>query len=481
MKSTLKGRLRKSIERLPHSSGVYLMKDKKGAVIYIGKAGQLKKRVCSYFTQRVTSPKIEVLQRKIYSVEYISTPTEVEALLLEANLINAHHPRYNTLLKDDKSFPLLKITAEEYPRVIVTRNKTEKGARYYGPYTDAAVLREAVSLINAIFPIRKCITLPSHPCLYYYLHQCLAPCFKQSVKNEYRRYIKEIESFLRGKKKSFITYLTHRMKEAASALRFEEAEKCKQQIRSLELFSLRTFSRRDPGASISLSGSIELQSILSLRRVPERIVCFDVSNTYGKWAVASKVSYFREMPYKEAYRRYKIKTVKSIDDYAMIREAVRRMIHGLKSGKETFIPDMIIIDGGKGHLAVGRDVLQKEGYDTIPCITLAKQFETVYTVGSNDPVPLVEGSAAHNFLRRIRDEAHRFAIAYHRSMRNKATLLSRLDSIKQIGSVRRARLMQYFDSIDAMRRAPVEEIAAIQGFNQAVARRFIKEINRLKK
>ena len=464
-----KNDIKKTISALPNTPGIYLMKSAEGAVIYIGKAGRLRNRVRSYFIKGQSSPKIEILKGKIFSIEYINTPTEIEALLLEAQLVNKFHPRYNTLLKDDKSYPLLKISKEEYPRITITRNKTEKDAIYYGPYTDAQLLRDAVMLINAVFPIRKCIKLPKTPCLYYYLHQCLAPCFKKGVKKEYQRYVREIASFLRGNKKSFIDYLTRRMKEAAHALRFEEADRAKRHIHALEKLKLRKYSVHDPGASISLSGSTELQSVLLLRKVPERIVCFDVSNLQGQWAVAAKVSFLREIPDKNNYRRYKIKTIQGVDDYAMIREALHRMIVGIKEGREHFRPDLIIIDGGKGHLGVAYDELCREGFAYMPCIAIAKQFEMVFHIGEHNPIPLTEGSPSLNLIKRMRDEAHRFAIQYHKRLRGKEMVSSQLDTIKGIGKVRKKRLLQYFGSIDALVQASVDDIAKVDGFNKKLA------------
>ncbi|MBU1862642.1 MAG: excinuclease ABC subunit UvrC [Candidatus Omnitrophica bacterium] len=459
------------IKTLPHTPGVYIMKDAKGGTLYIGKAGRLRNRVRSYFSKQISSPKLEILQKKVDRIEYISTPTEIEALLLEAHLINTHHPRYNTLLKDDKRYPLLKMSGEEYPRLTITRRKEGKKGKYYGPFTDATLLREAVLFINTIFPIRKCVKLPRTPCLYYHLQQCLAPCFRE-VKTEYDCYIKEIHHFLRGNKKSVIEFLKGKMKEAAGSLRFEEAALCKRQIKALETLRLRAFTVADPGASITLSGSIELKKILALKKAPERIMCFDVSNIQGKWAVASRVSFYREVADKENYRRYKIRTVHRIDDYAMIREALSRTLTGLKNGRESFKPDLIVIDGGKGHLNVALKVLKQEGFDTIPCIALAKEFEEVFTPKSQKPAALIQNGPAHNLLRRIRDEAHRFAISYHRSLRKKEMSASQLDSIKGIGKARKMKLLNHFGSLDEIRRASVDDICKVTGFTKALATRL---------
>lgn len=463
---------------IPSVPGVYLMKDSGGEVIYVGKAANLRTRVRSYFNRRADMPKIEVLKTRIADIEYIATPTEVEALLLEATLVARYDPRYNTLLKDDKSYPLLKITREKYPRIAVTRDKRDTHAQYYGPYTDARLLRQAVGLINSIFPIRKCRRLPKRACLYYFLKQCLGPCVDPSVGDEYARNITEIEEFLKGSKKSFIAYLSQRMEEASAKYKYEEAARFKEQIQALETIRLKRFRHYDPTRSISLSGSLELKRVLGLKKVPQRIVCLDVSNTSGTHAVASKVSFFRELPDTDEYRRFKIRESAAIDDYRMIGEALRRMIRSLKEKREKNVPDLIMIDGGKGHLQSALRVLDTEGCTHIPVIALAKRFEQVYCPSARDPVPLVEGGLAHNLLRRIRDEAHRFAITYHRSMRAKSMQLSVLDQVKGIGPQRKKTLLAQYPSIEAIRHAAPEKIAELPGFNRSIAKILLKTLNK---
>lgn len=470
--------LKKQLERLPQTPGVYLFRDENNTVLYVGKAARLKARVRSYFLKRNDLPKIEVLKKKITSLEWINTPTEVEALLLEAQLIAKYYPRYNTLLKDNKTYPLLKITGETFPRVLVSRNRSEKKARYYGPYTDARLLRDAVHLINTIFPIRKCISIPKSPCLYYHLHQCLAPCINASVKRIYDVHIKEIESFLRGNKKSFIDYLKRRMQEAAHSLRYEEANMFKQQIEALKKLKVRTFIRHDPAAKIVLSASVELKKILGLKKVPERIVCFDVSNIQGAHPVASRVAFFRETEEKNAYRRYAIRTISHIDDYKMIQEALRRMCVALRLRKETFRPDLIVIDGGKGHLNAAYHVLKEEKMHTIPVIAIAKKFEMVFQIAFKEPVPLEENSPALNLLKRIRDEAHRFALAYHHKRRSKELSLSILDTISGIGPKRKQMLIKHFGSLEALKAASVEEIAHIRQISFKIANDIYEQIRR---
>jgi len=457
--------LQDNLNQLPVTSGVYLMKGNDREILYIGKALSLRKRVLSYFRAEIQgrSPKISVLVTKIKKVDVIETPTEADALLLEAALIKKYKPKYNTELRDDKSFPLIKITDERFPRIHLTRNKTDKRAVYYGPYTDGKLLREVIRLINNLFPIRKCTTLPKTACLYYHIGQCLAPCIKPEVKSEHDRHFKEIKNFLRGGKKSLIDYLTDRMHDARKSYQFEDAQFFKDQIEALGWIRKKRFDTKRPEASIGLSGTMELKKTFHLARLPERIVCFDVSNIQGDKAVASRVSFHRELENKMEYRRYKIKSVNGINDYAMIQEALRRMLIGIREGREESMPDLILIDGGKGHLNAAKEILKQESFDDIALLSIAKQFEFLFTPAKPDPIVLPPESPARRLLQRIRDEAHRFAIAYHRSLKGKDITKSVLDEITGIGDKRKRLLLKHFDSIEAMKRAPVSELAKITG------------------
>lgn len=462
--------LREKVEQLPLTSGVYLMKNAEGEILYIGKARELRKRVRSYLTNKGHLPKVEKLMSKVAEFEYIETPTEVDALLLESQLVRKYNPHYNFELKDDKSFPLLKITGETFPRIHLTRNKSEKKAFYYGPYTDAKLLREAITLINTLFPLRKCRRLPKTACLYYHIGQCLAPCIKPEVKPQYDRTVNEVREFLGGGKKSFMEYLTDRMHEAAEELRFEDAQFFKEQIEALSKLKKKRFSLSKPDAGVGLSATLELKRTLGMEKLPEKIVCFDVSNIQGDEAVASKVSFYRELPDKIEYRRYKIRSVSGINDYAMIQEALGRMLTGIKEGRETFIPDIIMIDGGKGHLNAAWEILQREGFETTELISIAKRFETIYSRKLGGEVPLSKTSSALYLLQKVRDEAHRFAITYHRSLKEKNLSKSELDVIPGIGEKRKRILLVQFDSIEELKRAGIEQLAGIPGMNEAAAR-----------
>ncbi len=472
--------LKEKIRRLPVSPGVYFMRASDREILYIGKARSLFKRVNSYLTNRVHLPKITALMTRVADVEYIETPTEVDALLLEARLIRKYNPRYNQELKDDKSFPFLKITNEPYPRILITRSRSDKKAFYYGPFTDSKLLRQAMTLINSLFPVRKCQKLPKTACLYYHIGQCLAPCIKPEVKSEYDRVVQEVRNFLGSGKRSLIEYLTDRMHEAAKELRFEDAQYFKEQIEALSQLKKKRFNFKKPDAGIALSATLELKRRLNLEKLPEKIVCFDVSNIQGDEAVASKVSFYRELADKINYRRYKIRTVEGINDYAMIQEALSRMLRGLKEGRETFVPDIIMIDGGKGHLAAARQILEKEGFsaeggsasggDGTVLISLAKRFETVFH-GSGEMLDIPKDSPALYLLQKIRDEAHRFAITYHRMLKEKNISRSELDQIPGIGFLRKRALLRNFDSVEELKRTGIEQLAGLPGMNQDAARK----------
>ncbi len=463
--------LRQKINGLPQGPGVYLMKDAVGEILYIGKARSLRKRVRSYLTNRLALPKIGILMSKVRDVDYLQTPTEVDALLMEAQLIRRYRPRYNQELKDDKSYPLIKITHEEFPRIHLTRNNTDKRAVYYGPYTDAGLLREAVTLVNSLFPVRKCQRMPKTACLYYHIGQCLAPCIKPQVKPEYDRLVEEVRNFLGGGKKSFMEYLAERMEEAAAELRFEDAQYFKEQIEALGKLRRKRFSFRHQDAAAMLSATLELKRVLGMEKLPEKIVCFDVSNIQGDQAVASRVSFYRELPDKMEYRRYKIRTVHGIDDYAMIREGLGRMLVGIKTGRETFLPDLIMIDGGLGHLHSAQEVLKREGFETTELIALAKRFETVYSARSGEEVHLKSNSSALHLLQRIRDEAHHFAISYHRLLKEKTLTQSVLDTIPGIGPERKRVLLKNFDSIEELQRSGLEQLSGLPGMTRPAADR----------
>ncbi len=469
-----KDELKDKISSLPLGPGVYLMKDARGKVLYVGKAISLKKRAASYFQKRALhGPKIEVLVGKARDIETIETQTEVDALLLEASLINEMTPPYNTRQKDDKSFPFIKISNEPFPLVSITRNKADKKSIYYGPYTDAYLLREAVKIIHNLFPIRKCRTLPKTPCLYYHLNQCLAPCINFKIKPQHDQLINEIRSFLGGGKKSFIDYLNERMETSSKEYRYEDASGFKSQIDALSRLRKKRFNVIKGTSGIGLSATQELKKIFKLKRIPEKIACIDISNISGAHSVASRVCFHRELPVKTEYRKYRIKTVKGINDYASIQEVVRRFIHGIKEGKEVFWPDLLMIDGGKGQLNAAYQVLKEEDFLDVTLISIAKRFEHIFWTSSKEPVILESDSPALRLLMKIRDEAHRFAITYHRRLRSQALEKSFLDDVPGIGEKRKRMLLRKFSSSRELERADIDELANLPGMNRKIASKII--------
>lgn len=470
--------LRKYADRLPLTAGVYMMRNARREILYIGKAKSLRKRVRSYFRTPAMLPKTAILMSQVKDMDYVETPTEVDALLLEAHLIRKHRPKYNQELKDDKSFPLLKVSREKFPRLSMTRQRHEHGD-YYGPYTDARLLREAVCLINSLFPIRKCQTLPKTACLYYHIGQCLAPCIKPEVKPRYDQLIKEVKHFLGGGKKSIMQYLTERMEQASRELRFEDAQFYKEQMGALSQLRKKRFRPKNPGQGISLSATLELKQLLRLERLPERILCLDVSHVQGDEAVASKVSFYRELPDKFGYRHYKIRGVTGIHDYAMIAEALGRMLRGIKEGRETFVPDLIMIDGGRGHLNTALRVLKEEGMEPFEVISIAKRFEWIFSPKFRAPLQISTASAALHLLQKIRDESHRFAITYHRLLKEKSLRRSVLDDIPGIGPKRKRELLAHFDSIEELKRAGIMQLRGLPGMDEKTAARVWNYFHRV--
>lgn len=399
------------LKSLPDSPGVYLMKDAAGEIIYIGKAKSLKKRVSSYLG-RDLSAKTMRLMAQVADVEYRLCSSESMALILEAGLIRELKPKYNTALRDDKSFPLVKITNEEFPVVYITRKKEDDGAGYFGPYVNAALLREALKVIRGYFPYRSCKALPKKACIYYRIGLSPGPCIGKISRQEYARTIKRISLILEGKGQELIKDLFAQMRAKAKERDFEEAARLRDKIAALSAFSPSGYG---PQSALS-----QLQEILSLPCIPQRIEAFDVSNISGRQATASMVSFYKGGADKDNYRRFRIKTVDKSDDYKMLAEAVHRRYQRLKDEKRP-LPDLILVDGGRGQLSAAKNELEALGLD-IPIISLAKREEEIYTISAPRPIRLKNNSLALRLLQSIRDESHRFALKYHRLLRKKRFL-----------------------------------------------------------
>lgn len=588
--------IREALAVLPDKPGVYLMHDKDGKVIYVGKAVVLKNRVRSYFRNLAShTPKVRAMVAKIADIETIVTSSEVEALILECNLIKKYRPRYNIMLKDDKSYPYLKVTLnEEFPRLYVTRRQMRDGAKYYGPYADAGAMHATVKLLRSMFPLRTCRTMNAErPCLNYHIKRCLAPCAGLVSKEEYGNMIKSVCMVLDGRTAELERDLKRRMQEAADNYAFEEAARLRDQLQAvmrlneqqkavtgqdsdmdiigfakdmtgicIQIFFVRkgkllgrdNFFLQDDGeleqevitafvkqyyneasyipreialsvlpdaeeqavieqwlaekaqrkaelvrpqrgvkkdllqlandnavklleerlrkGQLSLKNDVqaaeELQQALGLPNPLERMDCFDISHTQGSETVASMVVFRNGSISKKDYRRYKIVSAEGKpDDFKSMQEVVYRRYKDYED-----LPSLVVIDGGKGQLSSALEVIRGLGLHDLPVIGLAKREEEIFKEGQSESILLDRDSAALHLIQRIRDEAHRFAITYHRKLRGKRNLVSVLDHVEGIGSKRRQELWKAFKTLDEMKAASVEELAAVESMNYAAAQKL---------
>lgn len=590
--------LEEKVKAMPTNPGVYLMRDGEGKILYVGKASSLARRVRSYVGPNAKLHAITPqLMPHVRDIDYIITDNAVEALILENNLIKRHKPRYNIKLKDDKRYPFLKLTVEDFPRISMTRNVKRDDAKYFGPYTHAKATKQTLKEITKAFPVRTCDLVIAEgkynrPCLDFHIGRCLGPCTGEVTKEEYQEVVKNISRFLKGSGKSILKELTEKMKEAAAELNFERAAQIRDRIEGIQKvlekqkissgdgedqdviglyqkddeacaqilmvrggkmmdkehffmtgteesspadiltafveqyyenasFVPKTIILQDElempeaiiawleakrGASVTLHvpqrgrklgmvemasknaratlerakiqtvfkqddnpGLMGLRDLLSLPRQPHRIDAFDISNLGASMAVGSMVVFQDGKPDKSEYRRYKIRTVKGQDDFAMMREVITRRFRASLEG-DTPLPDLVLVDGGKGQLnsalAALRDV---ELAEKQPIIGLAKKFEHIFLPGQSDPVILRDRDPALHLIQRIRDEAHRFAIAYHRTLRGKTLTESVLDYIPNIGAKRKQYLIQRFGSVEKIREATIDDLRSVQGITQKLA------------
>lgn len=406
--------IKEKLKEVPDQPGVYIFKDGVGKILYVGKASSLKKRVKSYFRpSKNLSPRTESMAGKVCDIEWIVTQSEAEALLFESNLIKEYQPKYNIEMRDGKTYPLIKITmSEEYPRIIVARGRKSDGSLYFGPYTDATLLREAIKSIRKIFLFRSCQPLHKKACVYYDIGLCSAPCEGKISRQKYIDNIKEIIFFIEGKKDELLRKLSVKMKRLSDEESFEEAAMVRDRIEAL---SAAVYKK---GVDLT-GGLIELKEILGLRGQPRLIEAFDISNIKGQEACGSMVTFRDGRPDKSKYRMFKIREVEGQDDYAMIREVVCRRYTGTLKDKHG-TPDLIIIDGGRGHLSAAVSEIKRAGFAEVKIIGIAKVFEHIYTLDRNMPMVLPPSSKALQLIQRIRDESHRFAIKYHHTLRRKA-------------------------------------------------------------
>jgi excinuclease ABC subunit C len=578
------------IPHLPESPGVYLWRDADGNVLYVGKAKRLRSRVRSYVTNdQLTSVKTRALMQQAAGLDTIVVPSEAHALILEANLIKEYRPRYNIALRDDKSYPYIKVTiTEPFPRVYVTRQLVNDGSRYFGPYTDVGAMRRALNVVKRIFTVRSCRydlpdVAPDRPCLDYHIGRCKAPCVLLQSQAEYRAMIDEVILFLDGRADEVMRRVKERIQLAAESLDFERAGELRDVLQHLErmeeptvvleveggdrdvlgyardgadacvtwmrirngkllardhqffenindesdgavlqaflvgpyrialerarellipleleereiveesldgakihtpqrgprreLVDLATQNARHLLEEARLTGEetderagdpvYELQRQLGLQRVPRALVCFDISHAQGTDTVASCVWFQNGRPYRAEYRKFKVRDVQGIDDFASMHEVVTRYFRRrLDEGKA--LPDLVVIDGGKGQLNAAHAALEALGLGALALISLAKREEEIFMVGRSESLRLARRSPALRILQQARDEAHRFAITFQRKRRALRTVTSELLRIPGVGERKRRQLLEAFGSLEGVRTASPEAIAALPGFS----------------
>ncbi len=421
------------VKTFPTTPGVYIMKDVAGIVLYIGKAKNLRSRASHYFTKAASEdPRTINLVPLIKNIEFLNAQTEVDALLLEARLIKDIQPRFNADLKDGKTFPYLQIRVrEEFPRVEFTRSPRRKGVRLYGPFTNSKALKLALIVLQRVFKFRTCkLDIRSdenrwrwfRPCLLHSIRQCTAPCNLRVTKEEYRAQIKSLILVLEGKKKKLLARMRKEMEQASKELLYEKAARIRDEILALEKLEDRGNNKTDIQPEVfhidPKKGLKGLKKILGLATIPRTVEGIDIAHLGGSETVASLVRFLDGLPFKPGYRKFKIKSVKGIDDFASIREIVFRRFRKQRDSEEIF-PDVILIDGGKGQLNAALDAFKLLGIEPPCLISLAKKEEEIYRPGESEPIRLGRHSSALKLLQYVRDEAHRFAQHYHHLLRHK--------------------------------------------------------------
>jgi excinuclease ABC subunit C len=424
------------VKQFPVGPGIYLMKDAQGRVIYIGKAKNLRSRASSYFHKTASGDRrICDWIGEVADVEFLAADSEVDALLMEARLVKDIQPKYNRDLKDDKSFPYLQITTgEDFPRVNFTRQPLDRGAKLYGPFPRAKSLRGAIQVLQRIFKFRTCsLDIEEddprwrwfRPCLLASINQCTAPCNLRIDRESYRRDIHRLQLFLDGKKDVLLKEMEEEMRESSKAMQFEKAARLRDEIKALGSLNLRGNLADHAQPEVFYvdprKGLKGLKQILKLDSIPRTIDGVDIAHLGGNEMVGSLVSFVDGLPFKPGYRRYQIKSVAGIDDFAAIREVVSRRIKGLQERDEPF-PDIWLIDGGKGQLSSALAAFDSLSVIPPTVIALAKREEEIYVQGRPDPIVLSRRSFALRLLQYVRDEAHRFAQHYHHLLRKKRTL-----------------------------------------------------------
>ncbi len=606
--------LESALANLPDRPGVYLMKDERGDVVYVGKAQSLRSRVRSYWQKQAPGGEVHRIRSvidRVVDVEVTQTDSVSEALLLEINLVKRYRPRFNVRLKDDKSYPFIKVTlADDFPRVERTRKLVNDGSRYFGPYASATSVDESMNLVRRLFPFRTCTIdirdgqrALQRPCLLYHIKRCQGPCIEAISKHAYRADVQQVELFLEGRQETLVKALERDMSAAAERTDYERAATLRDKIRAIERtmesqkmaafarteLDLVGLARQDNQAAVQLfvirdgkligrdvflldaardapdeevlasfleqyyarAGSIprevyvpsaildgdvleaflagrrggpvhlrvprrgekrellvlatrnagetlareqarwladhgktlaaleELAAALGLAGPPMRIECYDISNTQGSESVGSMVVFEDGKPRTGEYRRFRIKTVTGANDFASHQEVLERRFRTVKSGQEGSaeergwaMPDLVIVDGGKGQVSAARETLAGLGLHDLPLAGLAKEREELFLPDRPEPILLLPTSPALYLVQRLRDEAHRFAITYHRSIRARRAVRSAFDDLPGVGPKRKRELLKVFGSIKRVRDAPVEQIAAVPGIGPSLAARI---------
>jgi excinuclease ABC subunit C len=468
--------LKSKVRDLPNKPGVYLMRDQLGRVIYVGKARSLRKRVGQYFhpsRQMRWDPKTRALIESIADFETLMVKSEPEALLLEGKLIKDYKPRYNAMLKDDKRFLLVKVNlTEPYPRFKFARLKKDDGARYFGPFAHAGAIRRAMQFMRKTYGVLVAGTgRPTEKELKYSTYLVPVPLAGMS-REEYLRRVELACEFLEGRNKEGLAELEEQMRAASKEMQFEKAAELRDVSRSLREIARMARERRfvrDPQSKIDVQTEMaELQRALSLPSLPRHIEGFDISNISGTLSVASAVCFHDGKPHKDHYRHYRIKTVEGSDDFASMAEVVGRRC-GRVQAEGGGLPDLVMVDGGAGQLAAALRALDALELRAVPVIGLAKRQEEIYLRSQSEPIRLDRASPALHLIQRLRDEAHRFANAYHQKLRKRRIQESVLDEFPGLGEKRKQALLRHFGSIQRLRQADTAEIVAVRGIGVKMA------------
>ena len=468
---------------VPSGPGVYVFRDRFGKVIYVGKASNLRKRLSSYFQpsrNMRADPKLRSLIKSIFSWEFYEVKTEDESLILESRLIKQYAPRYNVLMRDDKRYLLLKINLREtLPRLELARFRKDDGCRYFGPFPNGTALRATVEFLTDYFKLRPCRI--SNPDSEDYKHclnikSCSRPCVGKISAADYRAVVDEMLKILDGDIAPLVKELGARMAESSAAMKFEQAAKIRDVIINVKTtFGARnrSFAHTSIPSSPGAEAVNDLQTALGLKKPPVTIEGFDISNIAGQMAVGSMVCFEGGKPERKKYRRFRIRSVHQSDDFAMMREVFDRH-YGRKLRENLPLPDLIMVDGGKGQLSSALDALIALKCPPVPVIGLAKRNEEIFLPGSSEPIILERHRPALRLLQALRDEAHRFAVSYHRELRNKCIQESLLDDISGIGPARKKIILEKFGSVRELRKATPEQIVErVPGIGQVFAEKIV--------